>query len=289
MFTMIRSARAAFGVALIGTLAPIALSAQSIWIDPGLGDALTLEALKPNLEGEGATLTTSVHFVGIRLSAGQNLRLVAEAPFAYGDVKEEADGLPEGVEKATLGNPYLGIEWVPSTGSPFFVELGARAPLASDLFVDETLEEGNFGTAIGLLTEFGTRAEAFLPDIVPLSAMANYWLRLSEGEAAGLALRLRGGPVTWIPTDGGDVELLGVYSAQLWYQGAGFSLGGGYVGRGILTDEDASFDEATVHQVGGSANLTLGRLVPGLQFRVPLDEEDGVDFIAGLNLGLRLN
>ena len=286
MYTVNRSFFSVVAAFLIAVSAPSTLSAQSIWIDPGMEKALTVEMLKPNFEGGGATFTTSVHFVGLQLPASSRLRVVAEVPFAYADVKDEADPLPEGADKATFGNPYLGIEWRATPESPFFIEAGARAPLTPDIFTDETIEGGSFAAAIGLLTEFGNRSEAFVPALVPVNAYANYMLRMNESP---VALRLRGGPSVWIPTTGADVELLASYSAQLWYMANRWSLGGGYIGRAIVTAEETSFGEATLNQVGGSANLSLGRFVPGLQFRVPLDEDDGVDFIAGLNLGVRLN
>lgn len=64
------------------------------------------------------------------------------------------------------------------------------------------------------------------------------------------------------------MELVAGLSAQAWYLGDRVSVGGGYVGRGLVTEE-GSFDERTAHRVGACANLAIGRFVPGIQFRFP--------------------
>lgn len=60
--------------------------------------------------------------------------------------------------------------------------------------------------------------------------------------------------------------------------------GGGITGVAILT-EDGSFGERTYHQAGVTLNLLLGEVRPGINGRVPLDDElDFIDFTVGLHL-----
>lgn len=60
--------------------------------------------------------------------------------------------------------------------------------------------------------------------------------------------------------------------------------GGGITGVAILT-EDGSFGERTYHQAGVTLNLLLGEVRPGINVRVPLDDElDFIDFTVGLHL-----
>ena len=204
-------------------------------------------------------------------------------PIAFGRIAVDAldDGTP-GSSDASLGNPYVGVEWQPR-GKPYFIEGGAWIPLVSN-------DLANAGTAVGLMTEFGNRVEAFFPDILPFGAMFNY----APTYESGLMLRLRGGPTVWIPTtDELDAELLASYSGQIGYQNARFVLLSGLTGR-VATTADGTFDERSTHFLGGSAGLKLGRrgkYVPTLLVRVPLDENSevaGLDTVFGVGLSVRL-
>lgn len=278
-----RASLAVSAIAITMTAAP--LTAQSVWVEPGRHQGVWMEVLRPELSQDlrdllDVSFISSATFFGGRYAVSPRLNVVGELPFAYGDLKEiDIDG-----HRATIGNPYLAIEYAASR--PLVFELGVRAPLA---------DEESFGTLIGLLTEFPTRSEAFLTDYVPVTASASYDFRLDDR----LMFRLRGGPSLWLNTGDTvdpetdetivlDTELLATYGGQLWYDAPRYNLGAGLIGRAALT-ADGDFGQRTLHQLGFSGNLVLGKVVPGLQFRVPLDDDDGVDFVAGLNLGLRIN
>jgi hypothetical protein len=105
------------------------------------------------------------------------------------------------------------------------------------------------------------------------------------GSEPGPFIRLRGGPSLIIVPGGGDgvLPLIVDYGLQCGYESKRFSAGAGYTGRvyglGLM-----------VHQLGFNANLGLGRIRPGVHFRVPLDEEskEDLDYVLGLNLGIHL-
>lgn len=279
----VKRASVALMAIAIGAAAPLA--AQSVWVERDRHPGVWMEVLRPELSQDvtdvlDVSFISSATFLSGRYALSPRLNVVGELPFAYGDLNGvEMDG-----HRATLGNPYLGIEVL--TSGPLSFEAGIRAPLA---------DEESFGTVIGLLTEFPTRSEAFLIDYVPVTASAIYDVRLDDR----VTFRVRGGPSLWLNTGDPvdpeteepislDTELLATYGGQLWYQAPRWSVGGGLMGRGLLT-EDGSFNERTVHQLGLTGNVVLGKVVPGLQFRVPLDDGDGVDFVTGLNIAVRMN
>lgn len=278
----------ALALAAIVSPLPGSLDAQSLWLEPGRSTSVWLEVLRPETDEGFASLVeleptfaSSAAFLGGRLPLTSAIGLVAEVPMAYADVEDGE--LPDEISSTTLGNPYLGVE-LGAADAPLWFEVGVRAPLVSD----ESL-----GTPLGLVTDFVNRGEAFLNDVVPVNAYANYLWRNGDG----VAVRLRGGPSVWIPTEDfvdveegdflSDPELLASYGAQLWYERPRYNLGAGLTGRAALTDE-GGFDERTAHQAAASANVVFGRFVPGVQFRVPLDDDAFVDFMTGLQLAVRL-
>ena len=245
-------------------VAPPAAAAQSLWLDRGENNAFTLEILKPFFgEDSQATFATSVWFASFYLRVTPSLRLVGELPFANG-------GIEDSESDATIGNPYVGVEFA-RPGSNFFLDFGVRAPLAS---------EDNFGTFVGLITEFTTRPDAFLPDVVTIVTAARYQLRNDQG----VGFRILAAPKLAIPTEGGDSELLVNYAAQFVYDGSAAAVAAGFAGLWLVTEE-GSLGENTVHELGLAGQLKPGRVQPGLEVRVPLDEDfDPADFVFGLTL-----
>jgi len=53
---------------------------------------------------------------------------------------------------------------------------------------------------------------------------------------------------------------------------------------------DARHLRRTIHQLGLSASYTTGRFIPGILFRVPMDDDlsEILDFVFGINVGYRL-
>jgi len=140
---------------------------------------------------------------------------------------------------------------------------------------------------IGFFTDFD-RAEAFIPDVITLTGRGNYYRK----SASNVVFRLRGGPTLWL--DAGDSvdesEFFLDYNALIGYEGAQFSLMGGFTGRLIVSEKDLDLGERTIHQLGAAASLNLGVVHPGIHVRFPLDDDLNsiIDFVFGLNLGFYL-
>lgn len=273
-----RNDRSASGAVMIAIvmfgLGASALDAQSIWQEQSRPKSLWLEVMRPSLDGDdGLTAVSTAWFAGARFPVSSNLNAVVELPFAYGNIGGDVT-TPIEEDNATIGNPYVGIEWTPSSSS-FFIEAGARAPLASS-------DDLNLGVLVGFVSEIGYRAEAFVPEILPVSVWANYLHRWEDG----LLIRLRAGPGVWFST--GDLtttEGVASYSGQFGYESSRFGLLGAYVGWAPLTE-----DARAIHHLAGSANVNIGRVRPSVHLRVPILEgdNDGRDFVLGLGLGVRL-
>ncbi len=257
------------------TLQPTSLSAQSFWLEPLDDRALYLEALKPSFEDRDLTFASSAWYLSARWAVNENVRLVGELPFAHAAFKDFDD-----TGENAIGNPYAGVEFG-GANTQSFGEFGVRLPLAS---------EDNLATETGAFTDFVDRFEAFLPDILSLVLAGNY----RYTSPGGFALRARLAPVLWLDTGdtlADDTELWVLYSALAWYEGDIIGAGGGLSGRFLATEGDLDFGERTFHQLGLFANLTLGRWMPGLQLRFPLDDDlrEIIDTVLSLSLGFKLH
>ena len=252
-----------------------AVYAQSIWLDRRHDKTFGLEVLRPNFNGENNDEVSGLAlFLSMRAPLSKQLHFVGELPFVKSNF-ESSSIFFRGGSQNMIGNPYLGFE-LGRQGSPIFGEFGVRLPFAA---------EDKFGAAlVGFSTDFD-RLEAFIPNTLPLTGMLNYHHR----EASGFAVRLRGGPSLLINTDGEDTELFLGYSAQAGYESERFSLLGGLMGRANLTEEGGDFGERSVHQLAFNASAGLGKIRPGIHFRLPLDEglKESIDSVFGFNLGIQ--
>jgi hypothetical protein len=106
--------------------------------------------------------------------------------------------------------------------------------------------------------------------------------------APNLRVRLQGGASLWVYVEQGEAsDLIGDYSAQLWYDGAPLKGGLGILGRANLTDDLERGDERTVHQFVLSVLGTYRMIQPGLHVGVPVESDDFagvVDFVVGISL-----
>lgn len=271
----LRRAAAAAVVAAAVALSVGEVRGQGPWTVPGPGGAVWLEVAKPaNAEADSPFLSTA-WYLGGRLPLGETTALVGEIPLAIAGEQEIA--LARGRTftrdaEAALGNPYVGLAL--GTQSPLSWELGLRLPVA----------DGSFrATAVGQSADAVDRLEAWVPtDFVPLVGAADYVVRTPSG----LLARARGGSTLWIPAGGGDMEMNLQYGGQIGWEGAVLRALGGLTGRFLATGP-GGLTARTLHQLGGAARLLLGRVEPGVQLRVPLDEEFA-DVVFGVSVAIRL-
>lgn len=262
------------------------LFAQFIWLDQMGDKALAIEILKPTFAGnDDVTFLSSAIFISGRFALREDLRLVAELPFAHARVDVvvldfiNPQPIKESESETIIGNPYIGLE-LRKAGSPVFGELGVRIPITPD--------DKSIASAIGRFADFD-RMEAFAPDVFTVLGRINF----QSTSASHVRIRVRGGPTLLFNSEGfleDDTELLLDYSAQVGYVTQKVSVMGGLTGRLFATQTEGDFGERSVHQLGASATLISGQVQPGIHLRIPIDDDldDILDFVFGLNLSVQL-
>ncbi len=235
--------------------------AQQALLPSGPERGVELEVMHPDFKGFDVTIPSTVWHLSGRLPVHERIRIIADIPFAYAKFKDED---VEGFGSNTvLGNPLLGVEVLGPRGLRF--ELSGRAPLT-------TADEDSFADVIGALADL-QRAESFMMDAVPVSAI----LTVERAVRPGLELRARAGATTIFDTSDYeeaessltslDYAIFGSYSAGIARFGTGLS------GRWDASADEGNFGERSVHQLGLTADVNLGRVRPGLAVRVPLDKD----------------
>ena len=277
-----RSKLLALGCAFIAVLVmaqPVA--AQNYWMRPGEGTSVSLEIFKPKFDhSDGYKMLTSVWLFSAQIEANERLSIIADLPIS--NVDWESDyyydyySYPREAKSTLIANPYLGIEYKlanPSKDETSLVRVGVRLPLA---------DEDEFGASyIGIFT-LPDRAEVFVPDLAVLSGGIGWRRTLGE---SGIRLELDINGTYWIPTDGGETELLGDYSFAFRLPIQVANLGLGLAGRMLITESDLDMAERTEHYARLSANFDAGRIRPGVHILVPIEEDvaDFVDYSYGVN------
>lgn len=249
------------------------LTAQTVWTHTDAPASIELELLRPDFSEElDFSFGTSAGFVTARFPLKGSWGVVADLPFSRAGWDGES-----GPESSSLvGNPYVGVEW--GVSSRLTTGFGVRIPVGE---VDDLSDLAP--VLVGIAGEM-ERLEAFVPQTLGLYATADYRAPLTNG----LSLRLRGGPA-FLGGDGGPDDLLLGYTGQLWYGRDRLNVGTGLAGRANLTTDDAEADR-TAHQVVVAGDYAVGRLRPGLQLRVPLDQaaRDVSDYTLAVSLGWML-
>lgn len=248
-------------LSLLSTLA-VTLAAQEPWASNLPAQGFAVDFLRPKFDGGQTSLTSGVVFLSGRFAFGHDA-VKFELPYARLSVG--------GASSSTIGNPYLGFET--GAGKDVRFEAGFRIPLTS-----ESEEAG----IMGLYSDV-TRLEATLPHILSVVTRVRY----HREDAAGMMFEVGGGPTGWIPTEGGDAEVVLNHYISGGYRGpkAWLSLGLGGV---LILTEDLSFADRTIYQLGASAGLSQGRVRPALHVVFPLDSEikSDVNMIIGLGVSV---
>lgn len=230
--------------------------AQSIWLDREHRPSLLAEVLFPNFEGGGTEFPTWAWFVAGKLPVASAGAVVLELPYSRGELSEFSN-----TSESSIGNPYIGYEYRPHPNG-LLVEAGLRVPLAS--------EDKFLPFFVGLYSD-AARQEAFIPNLLPLRLGLHYHHRDSNTQ---VAWDLRVVPTAWIQTENdANTDFIIGYGGTLRYEGEVARVGGGLTGRWIATAEGADFGEASVHQLDLAADFLRGSVRPGVQLKLPLDDD----------------
>lgn len=272
------------GFLLLATLfgvAPAGALAQPLWVAPERTGGFHVEYLRPDIEGSSAA--SGAVYLGLRAPLGSHLALVGELPFAHGDFDLGSGATLEAT--TSLGNPYVGVEIGPRRSTVHF-EVGARLPV---------IDQPDAATSVGFLADPIDRPEAFLEDLVAITARAHY----RRFDRSGFGVLLHAGASVWMaPDEGGpdtpvgtrppDDEVVASYGARFGWMGTPGGFVAGLTGRTSVTDPNGSFEDRTLTQLGGAGYLRLGPLRPGIEFRLPLDDRlrEVVDGTIGVSLAV---
>ena len=255
-------------------------SAQSLWMPRDRPHAILLEALHPSIEYTDPDFGTGAAFLGGRWKFGSQAALVVEAPYArfggtYYDGNLYYYGFVYGMESATVGNPYLGVEFQ-DEGSIFFAELGVRAPLVDD---------GELSAIrTGTLADRG-RFDAFVPNEVPIHFAVN----LREVAPSGLMLRLRLGAVmnASVGNQSDDVsDFFAAFAWQIGYEGTNVRVGTAISGTTQLNDY-GNIGARTRTSFEMHADFGAWTARPGVELKVPIGSvATAVPLVLGLSVGV---
>jgi hypothetical protein len=260
-----------------GLVLPMALSAQTIWVERTHEAALTVEAVKPFFDASGSTTESSAIALGLRMPVSPRILMAAELPYAHSGWN--ADGVT--TRQHSIGNPYVGLEARPWDHMPLRLDVGVRVPLASS--------ENPQATSLGILSDVD-RMEAYAPRMWSVRGNAAYQVAVSPQVGIGM----HAGPLVTIAKHRDEMEsradLFAAYGSEISYQPSQLRLAAGIGGRTLVTEADMSFDDRSLHQAAAAASYQFGRARPGVHLAVPLDsaQRDIMSWSLGLNLQLGL-
>lgn len=240
-------------------------AAQSFWLEPETS-GLSLEVLNPTPEGTDFGFLSFAMFATAAVRIGTESLVVVELPFS------RAESGWWGTEAETaLGNPYIGIQTVPTEATGVRWSAGVRVPLASD---------ASGASGVGVASSASDRYEAFIPDLFAVNAAGRYVGALGDmAYASG-----RFGALGDLPTGDGDAEIFLQYGAKTWIESQGLRAGLGLSGRYLLTESGLTFGQRTLQEVGIWADYDFGSFRPGIRVQLPVGTQmsEFVDNVIGI-------
>lgn len=252
----------------------ISVMGQSVWVDEWQkGSAAGFELLMPSIDNSvGADSPTSAVLLYSRIQLNDAISIKIDLPISHFSNTND-------FSETDIGNPYLGFglhEITPGLD----LNIGIRFPLAPSM-------EDASGLITGMLIE-NYNLGTYIPEAFSITSSFKYRWQNEKG----LILNTGGGPDIVIPTntDELDNEFLFNYYGQVLYGADNFGIGTGITGLFIVTEEDLSFGDRTIHDFGILGFYDFGSATLGSYFRVPLDDDlnDILSFVFGLNVNLSL-
>jgi hypothetical protein len=252
-------------------LAAAPAAAQDFTLPPAPAKSLSLEGVYTDFEGVDVGFPSTVWFLTGRAPLTPTLGAVVDLPFSYAKVDA---GLDE-ESSSVFGNPYVGIEYAAMPSLK--LELGGRLPLTS-------ADDESFADLVAIVAN-PMRAEAFVSDLVPVTAAATLTRELSPS----FSLRGRAGATEFFYTGDeadADNETSLDYGLAGTYTSGNARLGLGLSGRWLASADEGDFGENSFHFIGGSVDVLVHGVRPGLTVRLPLDGDysDAVKSSVGLYL-----
>ncbi len=247
---------------------PCRSAAGQVVLDRTSEHAIWIEWLKPSFP-QSTPFGNGVLFAVYRGRISPKTFLVVDLPVSNADLVSGGSAKQTGV-----GNPYVGLEYGQADAATYW-EGGIRLPLAS--------RDDFLASLVGVETDFD-RAEAFVPDLVSITTRFNY----HSVKPSGSMFHLRPGLTFWIPTSGGEAEMLFDYALIGGYEKGRVTAGAQLSGRLNVTSGGGNFANRTVDQLSFFGRLRFGSLIPGLELRVPLGDKLDPDYIVVLRIGLVL-
>lgn len=250
------------------TVVPCRSAAGQVVLDRTSEHIIWIEWEKPSFP-ESTPFGNGVLFAVYRGRLTPKTFLVVDLPVSNADLVSGGSAKQTGV-----GNPYLGLEYG-RAGAETYWEGGIRLPLAS--------RDDFLALFVGLETDFD-RVEAFIPDLFSITTRFNYH---SVSPSGGM-FHLRPGLAFWIPTTGGEPEMLFDYVLIGGYEKGRVTAGAQLSGRLLVTSGGGNLADRTVNQLGFFGRLRFGSVIPGLELRVPLGDDLASDYILVLRVGVGL-
>ena len=257
------------------------LRAQAISLRGKPGNWVSGEFFRPSYESQGSVkLSSWILLLGVKANISERVALLAELPYANGKLNFSSNFFSNDRSQSAIMNPYIGLEFLSRRQKTSF-EVGVRLPVAD--------EDKALAAQAGILSDLD-RFDAFIPNILAINGL----LHVNSVSSGGFAFRLHAGPNFWVLTDTNNgvedgVELLLKYAGELGYDTEQLSLSAGISGLLIATESDLDLSERTLHQFIAAVTVGLGNVRPGIQFRLPLDENTGIDYVLGANVAIRLS
>lgn len=250
-------------------------SAQSVWIDEGERTSkVGIEAMIPSLSDFNSDVdfpTSAVVLYG-QIRANDRLSIKIDLPVSHLSVGDSD------ISETDIGNPYIGIAIFNKESSVLF-DLGFRLPLAPSFNISDP--GNNAGLFTGVLVE-NYNLGKYVPETFSITSQIKYrWQN-----PAGLIVKFGGGPDLIFPPDDADAELFLNYHSQFLFSTGDFRIGAGFTGLLFISENDISFGDRTIHDLGILSVYDFGPIEAEAYLRVPLDDEirNDLNFVLGLNL-----
>ena len=253
-------------LALCGLSLAAPLAGQEFLMPEAPRKGLGLEVSHPSFKQFDVTLPTSIWYASGQHPVTDRLTARVDLPLAFADFKGDAESVGS---STVFGNPYVGVAF--DARPALSLELGTRLPLT-------TADEESFADVVAFLADV-QRGEAFVEDFVPVIGAAAYRMEPAPGWSVESRGRVSNLFYTGDDDDQDNVTFLdygifGSYSMALNSRRAQSArFGAGIMGRWDVSEDEGSFSENSLHQLGLTADLGMGRVRPGLSVRVPVDKD----------------